>query len=119
MNREELKRVRIAKRKLAIKRKFRGTSEKPRLVVFRSNKHISVQIVDDTNGVTLMSYSSNSGAIPKGKNKTEISEIVGKQIAEKAIAVNIESVVFDRNGYLYHGRVKSLAESARKSGLKF
>ena len=119
MKREERKRVRRVKRKLSIKRKIRGTAEKPRLVVFRSNKHISVQLVDDTKGVTLMSFYSNSEAIAKDQRKTEVSELVGKQIAEKAIAANIKSVVFDRNGYLYHGRVKSLAESARKSGLKF
>ncbi len=112
-------------RRLKIKRRIRkrifGTSEKPRLSVFRSNKHISAQIVDDINGKTLISATSGIKDISEksGVTKSHKAELVGKLIAEKAVQAGISTVTFDRNGYLYHGRVKSLAEAARTGGLKF
>ena len=109
--------------RLKIKRRVRGkvagTAERPRLSVFRSNKQIYAQIIDDLNGVTLASASSLSNASAKGQPKIEQAASVGKMIAETAKKAGIESVVFDRNGYLYHGRVKQLAEAAREGGLKF
>lgn len=107
---------RRAKIKRRIRRKVLGTAEMPRLCVYRSNKAIYVQLIDDTKGATLLSASSSG--IVKG-TKCEIAKEVGKAIAEKATANGIESVKFDRNGYLYHGRVKNLAEGAREAGLKF
>ncbi|MGC6428336.1 MAG: 50S ribosomal protein L18 [Flavobacteriales bacterium] len=92
-----------------------GTSAKPRLAVFRSNKDIYAQLIDDLNGSTLVAASSKDVA----GTKVEQATIVGKSIAEKAVKAGIESVVFDRGGYLYHGRIKALAEGARESGLKF
>lgn len=111
-------------RRLKIKRRIRkntfGTQDKPRLSVYRSNKQISVQIIDDAQGNTLVSASSLQKDIAEKKvNKTEQAKLVGELIAQKAIEKQIQTVVFDRNGYLYHGRVKSLAEAARKAGLKF
>jgi len=109
--------------KFKIRKKINGTPDKPRLVVFRSNIHIYSQLVDDVNGKTLISVSSNSPEVAEkmkeGKGKVPKSKIVGKITAEKAVAVNIKNVVFDRNGYLYHGRVKAVAEGAREGGLKF
>ena len=109
--------------RLKIKRRVRGkvagTAERPRLSVFRSNKQIYAQIIDDLNGVTLASASSLSKDSAKGQPKLEQAAGVGKMIAETAKKAGIESVVFDRNGYLYHGRVKQLAEAAREGGLKF
>lgn len=92
-----------------------GTSAKPRLAVFRSNKDIYAQLIDDLNGSTLVAASSKDVT----GTKVEQATIVGKSIAEKAVKAGIESVVFDRGGYLYHGRIKALAEGARESGLKF
>ncbi len=111
-------------RRLRIKRRIRksiaGTAERPRMSVFRSNKQISVQIIDDLTGKTLLATSSLIKEIAEKKStKLEQAELVGSSIAEKAIAAGITGVVFDRNGYLYHGRIKSLADAARKSGLKF
>ena len=91
----------------------------PRLSVFRSNKQIYAQLIDDINGVTLASASSFKNKAVESKNKSEQAAVIGKEVAEKALKAGIESVVFDRNGYLYHGRVKSLADSAREGGLKF
>jgi len=106
--------------KLGIRKKISGTTEKPRLTVFRSNKEIYAQLIDDIKGTTLVSASSmQKGFDKKGKTKIEIAKIVGKTLAEEAIKTNITAVVFDRNGYLYHGRVKSLAEGAREGGLIF
>ncbi len=112
------RRNRIKKR---IRKRISGDSNTPRLSVFRSNKQISVQIINDTEGKTLVSASSlNKDIAAKTDiNKIQQAELVGQLIAEKAKSANIETVVFDRNGYLYHGRVKSLAEAARKAGLKF
>jgi large subunit ribosomal protein L18 len=105
---------------MRIKKRLSGSSGSPRLSVFRSNKDIYVQIVDDTKGNTLVAASSRDKALADKKvNKTEQAKLVGGAIAEKAIAAGITAVVFDRGGYLYHGRVKALAEAAREAGLKF
>ncbi len=111
--------LRRAKIKRRIRKKVVGTSSVPRLSVFRSNKQIYAQIIDDVTGKTLASSGSLKNEEAQKGNKKEQAELVGKLIAEKAKKSGIEKVVFDRNGYLYHGRVKSLAESARKEGLKF
>jgi large subunit ribosomal protein L18 len=112
------RRFRIKKR---IRKTVSGTKEKPRLSVFRSNRHIYAQFIDDIEGKTLLSISSLNKEIAEKKNitKTEQAKLVGKLTAEKSKAAKISSIVFDRNGYLYHGRVKALADSARESGLKF
>ncbi len=112
------RRIRIKKR---IRKKVNGTPETPRLSVFRSNKHIYVQLVDDISEKTLLSASSSDKDIvsQKAKDKKEKAALVGKKIADKAKDNNIASVVFDRGGYLFHGRVKALADAARKGGLKF
>lgn len=102
-----------------IRRKVQGTSERPRLSVFRSNKAIYAQIIDDRNGHTLCAASSTENGIDSSLNKTEQAGQVGKAIAEKAKGLGLESVVFDRSGYLYHGRVKALADGARENGLQF
>jgi len=96
-----------------------GTATKPRLSVFRSNKQIYAQIIDDTKGVTLASASSNLMKEAQSVAKIEQARLVGQSIAERAKAAGIDEVVFDRGGYLYHGRVKTLAEAAREAGLKF
>ena len=110
---------RRAKIKRRIRKKISGTAQSPRLTVFRSNKQIYAQLIDDTKGVTLVSASSYNNKAADKLAKIEQAAIVGKEIAEKAVKAGITSVVFDRNGYLYHGRVKSLADSAREGGLKF
>ena len=104
--------------KFRIRKTVSGTPARTRLSVFRSNKEIYAQIIDDVNGVTLMSASSREAGITRGTN-VETAASVGKLIAEKALKAGIETVSFDRNGYLYHGRVKSLADGAREAGLKF
>ena len=111
--------IRRLKIKMRIRKKVFGTQEKPRLTVFRSNKEIYAQIINDDNGRTLISSSSLYKGFDKQGTKSEIASIVGKNIAEKAKIAGITTVVFDRNGYLYHGRVKALAEAARENGLKF
>lgn len=103
--------------KTRIRGKISGTAQRPRMTVFRSNKQIYVQLVDDLAGKTLASASSKG--LEANGTKCEIAAAVGKAIAKKAQAAGIESVVFDRNGYLFHGRVKSLADAAREGGLKF
>ena len=110
------KQERRNKIKTRIRGKVSGTAERPRMTVFRSNKQIYVQLVDDSEGKTLVSASSKG--IEEG-TKTEVAAKVGQAIAEKALAAGITEVVFDRNGYLFHGRVKSLADAARNGGLKF
>ena len=105
-----------------IRKHVNGTAEKPRLVVFRSNKQIYVQAVDDLKGETLAAASSNDKLLAaecKGKSGIEAAAIVGKAIAERLLAKGISEIAFDRGGYLYHGRVKSLADAARQGGLKF
>ncbi len=110
-------------RRLRIKRRIRknisGTVNNPRLSVFRSNKEIDAQLIDDANGVTLLAVSSRSKEIKNTGVKIDVAKEVGKLLAEKAIKAGFEICSFDRNGYLYHGRVKSLAEGAREGGLKF
>ncbi len=112
------------KRRQRIKNRVRkiisGTESQPRLSVFRSNKEIYAQLIDDVNGNTIVSSSSAEKEISKVKgNKTETASVVGKKLAEKAVSKGIKQVSFDRSGYLYHGRVKSLADGAREGGLKF
>jgi large subunit ribosomal protein L18 len=101
-----------------IRKTISGTATNPRLSVFRSNKEIYAQLIDDVNGVTLLAASSREKEIGKGTN-VEVATAVGKLVAEKALKAGIEIVTFDRGGYLYHGRIKSLAEGARAAGLKF
>jgi large subunit ribosomal protein L18 len=114
---KEFRRFRIKKR---VRKIIDGTPDRPRMSVFRSNKDIYVQLIDDLSGKTLVAASSMSkGFSDKKLSHLEKAKLVGKLIAEKAIATGISNVVFDRNGYLYHGRVKSLAEAAREAGLKF
>ncbi len=105
--------------KYRIKKTVSGTAQRPRLVVFRSNSEIYAQIIDDTKGVTLVAASSRDKDLKASGTKTERAKQVGEAIAKKALAAGIETVSFDRGGYLYHGRVKSLAEGAREGGLKF
>ncbi len=111
------KRVQRLKAKMRIRTKISGTDSIPRLSVFRSNKQIYCQLIDDTAGYTLASASSKE--VDAAGAKSEIAKKVGALLADKAKAKNIESIVFDRSGYPYHGRVKSLAEGAREGGLKF
>lgn len=101
-----------------IRKVISGSAANPRLSVFRSNKEIYAQLIDDVNGVTLLAASSREKEIGKGTN-VEVAAAVGKLVAEKALKAGIEKVTFDRGGYLYHGRIKSLAEGARAAGLKF
>ncbi len=111
---------RRTKIKYRLRKKIRGTGDKPRLSVFRSNKAIYAQVIDDLRGITLASASSHTlEGGDKKMTKSEQAKEVGKVIAGKAKEAGIESIIFDRNGYLYHGRVKSLAEGAREGGLKF
>ncbi len=111
-----------SKRKLRIRKKIYGTGQRPRLSVFRSNRHIFAQIIDDEKGVTLVAISSFCKEL-KGKEleggKKAMAREVGTLIAQKAKAKGIEQVVFDRGGYLFHGRVKELADAAREAGLVF
>ncbi len=116
----ELKKVRRTQRKARVSGSVRGTTERPRLSVFRSVKHIYAQIVDDTTGRTLIAVNSDQkeAALKHGGNKASATAI-GKLLASKAVAKGITQVAFDRNGYKYHGRVKALADAAREGGLKF
>ncbi|MBW2962201.1 50S ribosomal protein L18 [Mesonia aestuariivivens] len=111
------------KRRNKIRRRIRktitGTESRPRLSVFRSNKEIYAQIIDDVNGKTVAAASSRDKGVSEKGTKSEVAEAVGKAIAEKAKEAGVEVISFDRSGYLYHGRVKSLAEGAREGGLKF
>ncbi|HHP7233391.1 MAG TPA: 50S ribosomal protein L18 [Desulfobacterales bacterium] len=110
------------KRKKRIRKKIYGTLERPRLTVFRSNRHIYAQLVDDGSGNTLVSASSLDKAFREESDpgdKTQVAEKIGKTIASRAIDKGFKKVVFDRNGFLYHGRVKAVSEGARKGGLEF
>ena len=105
-----------------IRKHVNGTPERPRLAVFRSNKQIYAQVIDDEHGVTLVAAASNDKALAaecKGKNGIDAAAIVGKAVAARALEKGITAVSFDRGGYLYHGRVKSLADAAREGGLNF
>jgi large subunit ribosomal protein L18 len=111
------RRIRIKSR---IRKIVSGTETRPRLSVFRSNKEIYAQIVDDVTGVTISASSSRDKGVGSAKaTKIEVAKLVGKALAEKALKAGVETIAFDRGGYLYHGRVKSLAEGAREAGLKF
>ena len=112
--------IRRQKIRFRIRRKIAGTTAKPRLSVFRSNNDIYVQLIDDNNGLTLAASSSREkDIVALGGNKVAKSLNVGKAIAQKAKAAGIDTCIFDRGGYLYHGRVKSVADGAREGGLKF
>jgi large subunit ribosomal protein L18 len=111
-NRERRERI-----KKGVRKKISGTNERPRLSVFRSNTGIYAQIIDDVKGVTIASASTVE--IGKKTVNIENSKTVGKKLAEKAVASGVQSIVFDRNGYLYHGNIKAFAEGAREGGLKF
>jgi large subunit ribosomal protein L18 len=110
------------KRKKRIRKKIHGTSDRPRLSVFRSARHTYAQLIDDSHGRTLMTASTvdqHTKAAPKFESKVAAAKFVGKLIGERALDKGIKKVVFDRNGFLYHGRVKSLSEGAREAGLVF
>ncbi|SDQ33346.1 large subunit ribosomal protein L18 [Chryseobacterium soldanellicola] len=110
------KRIRIKRR---VRGKISGSSELPRLSVYKSNKEIYAQLIDDKDGKTLVSASSRDKGVDAKGTKSEVSAAVGKAIAAKAVAAGIQAIVFDRNGFVYHGRVKALADGAREGGLKF
>lgn len=117
-DRNEVRVIRHAR----VRKKISGTPEMPRLCVFRSNQFIYAQIIDDTKGVTLHQASSMEAAVKEAaqdKSKSEVSKLVGKTIAERALQAGVSNVVFDRGGYVYTGRVAALAEGAREAGLKF
>jgi len=111
------------RRKRHVRKKVSGTPERPRLSVFRSNRHIYAQLIDDTAGVTLVAASTKGKAVrdqlPNDAKKRQEAEVVGEALAKRALDVGIKCVCFDRNRYKYHGRVKSLADAARKAGLAF
>ncbi len=123
MGRLETKQTRRQRAKRSLRKKIQGTAERPRLVVFRSLKHIYGTIVDDSHGRTILHVSSlNKEVVDElktAKGKTSASKIVGKALAKKALEKNIQQVVFDRGGHIYHGRLKAFAEGAREGGLKF
>ena len=102
-----------------VRAKISGTSERPRLCVYRSNANISAQVIDDVNGVTLAAANTTEKEFENYGGNKEAARAIGKKVAERALAKGIETVVFDRGGYLYHGRVQELAEGAREGGLKF
>ncbi len=112
------KNVSRVRRHARVRAKISGTSEAPRLCVYRSNKNIEAQIIDDVKGATLVASSSMSLKLENGSN-IDAAKLVGEDIAKKALAKKIKKVVFDRSGYIYHGRVKALAEAAREAGLEF
>lgn len=122
MNAREQKKVRLVRRKYRVRKRVFGTPERPRLTVFRSHKNISAQLVDDTTGRTLCAAGTNTkslvGQIKKGGN-SEAAAVVGRHLAEQARMHGIRKAAFDRNGRKYHGRIKALAEAARKTGLEF
>ncbi len=110
------------KKHMKIRNKISGTSERPRLAVYRSNMHIYAQIIDDVNGTTIVAASTVEKAVKDTLEKTNdvaAATAVGKAVAEKAVAKGIDAVVFDRGGFIYHGKVKALADAAREAGLKF
>ncbi len=110
------------RRKRSIRKRISGSTERPRLSVFRSDKHIYAQVIDDTTGATLAAASTLSPEIRgerEGKKKVELATLVGRLVAEKCKAKEIEAVVFDRNGFIYHGRIKAVADGAREGGLTF
>ena len=119
VNPQAMARVRRQKR---VRKKVKGSQERPRLCVFRSSRHIYVQVIDDVQKNTMVAASTMSPELRdkvKGVNKTEAAKLVGKEVAQRALAKGISKVIFDRNGFLYHGRIKALSESAREAGLQF
>jgi len=119
MRSKEIKAKRYSQRKRRVRAKIVGTESRPRLSVFRSNTHIYGQIVNDEKGETLISFSDIKIKKEAKMTKTQIAAVVGEEVAKKALAKKIKTIVFDRNGFMYHGRVKALAEGARKGGLVF
>lgn len=122
MNTSDLKKQARLKRKKRIRKKMVGTQLRPRLSVFRSAKHIYTQLIDDTSGHTLAAASSMEKAVKehsKSNNNIVVASFVGKLVAERAIKLGIKKVVFDRNGFLYHGRIKAVSDGAREAGLNF
>lgn len=117
------KQQRWIKKKASIRKKITGTMERPRFTVYRSGKHIYAQIIDDTSGKTLVAASTLSkdvrNEVKDAASPKDVAKIVGVFAAKKALEKNIQNVVYDRNGYLYHGRVKAVADGAREAGLKF
>lgn len=110
------------KRKVSIRKKMSGTPERPRLSVFRSSRHIYAQVIDDVSGTTLVAASSLEKAVKEQEsleNNVAMAQFIGKLVGERAVEKGIKKVVFDRNGFLYHGRVKAVSEGARETGLKF
>lgn len=104
---------------MRIRNKLRGTADRPRISIFRSNNQIYCQLIDDVNGHTLAAATSRENGVDSKANKTDQARQVGKLLAERAKAVNVATALFDRSGYLYHGRIKALAEGAREGGLQF
>ncbi len=121
MDKLSLKKKRFNRRRLRVKKKIRTSSDIFRLCISRSNKNFYAQIIDDTRGHTLVALSSLSQEFPDLKNNgnIEAAKVLGKLIAEKAVTKGIKKVVFDRNGYLYHGKIKAFADAARENGLEF
>lgn len=112
-----IKEIARQKKKMRIRKRVKGTSERPRLCVFRSARHIYAQLIDDDNGVTLAAASTLE--MDKTNANRDSAKAIGEEIAKRALSKDIKSVVFDRNGYLYHGRIQSLADGARSAGLNF
>lgn len=122
MGSTNLRKVSRLKRKRSIRKRLSGTTDRPRMSVFRSSRHIYAQLVDDIQGGTLVSASSLEKTVrdmPKFESKIAMAEHIGKLLAERAKEKGIQTVVFDRNGFLYHGRIKALSSGAREAGLKF
>jgi len=117
MNRIEDKNIKKERRQKRVRAKIQGTAQKPRFSIFRSNRGLFLQLIDDSKGATLISVSSKE--IKKFNNKIDTAKELGKLIAQKAQAIKISEVIFDRGSYKYHGRVKAVAEGAREAGLKF
>lgn len=119
MNKEQLKQLTRQRRKIRIRSVIKGTVKKPRLSIFRSLNHLSVQLIDDDKGKTLVSVSDREIKGKSKKKPLEVALLLGQLVAKKCLDIKIEKIVFDRSGYKYHGRVKAVAEGAREGGLKF
>lgn len=117
-NKDDRKKARV-RRHLRVRKKVSGTTERPRLAVYRSEKNIYAQIIDDINGITLVSASSLEKEFNGAGSNKEAAKVVGETVAKRAIEKGIKEVVFDRGGYVYHGRIQNLAEGAREAGLQF
>jgi large subunit ribosomal protein L18 len=117
-NKDDRKKARV-RRHLRVRKKISGTTERPRLAVYRSEKNIYAQVIDDINGITLVSASSLDKEFDGLGSNKEAAKVVGEMVAKRAIEKGIKEVVFDRGGYVYHGRIQNLAEGAREAGLQF